>query len=530
MERKRAVSIAVVVLVAALASPVGLAAQQHHHYKLIDIGTFGGPQSYIYGSFDNIPFQGLNNAGAVAGWAYTASTDPFAAVNCFNPPASNGSCYTSRAFVWQPGFTSPFALYNLPKGGSTAANWISANGLVVGASQNGETDPLSPEYPDAHAVLWRGPHPIDLGTLPISPDDPGGGYFSAAHSVNSRGQVVGYALNTVSDPNSLAVLGAWYDIYEPVYPYQTRAFLWEGGVMKDLGTLEKGQDAMAFAINEAGQVIGVSYTDTQLSPNVTSCSWTFGTSSPQPLPPVAPFLYEDGHMINLGSFGFGGTCGWPRWINNHGQIVGASEYPGDQLLHPFLWTKGNGMKDLIEGSTVFNGTRGDSGMINELGEVVGGAFVDPADTVLDAFLWRDGQLIDLGNLGNWGFAYSINQLHQVVGLSGLGGFLWEDVGRMVNLNDLVVSNASGLHVDVALHINDRGEIAGMGSDSSGDKRALVLIPCDQDHPNVAGCLYSMVDASTIDTASTAASTTLAPSAGKTPANPMGRPPRRRLLP
>jgi uncharacterized membrane protein len=65
---------------AVLAIPVGLAAQdatapskkvQHHHYKLIDIGTFGGPRSFV--GVGNV--QVLNNRGIVAGRADTSTTD-----------------------------------------------------------------------------------------------------------------------------------------------------------------------------------------------------------------------------------------------------------------------------------------------------------------------------------------------------------------------------------------------------------------------------------------------------------------------
>jgi hypothetical protein len=47
------------------------------------------------------------------------------------------------------------------------------------------------------------------------------------------------------------------------------------------------------------------------------------------------------------------------------------------------------------------------------------------------------------------------------------------------------------------NINDRGEIAGNAALSNGETHAFVLIPCDDDHPDVEGCDYSMVDATEV---------------------------------
>lgn len=50
-------------------------AQQHTHHKLIDLGTFGGPQSYVY--TPNNYSAVLNNRGKVTGWAETKLKDHF---------------------------------------------------------------------------------------------------------------------------------------------------------------------------------------------------------------------------------------------------------------------------------------------------------------------------------------------------------------------------------------------------------------------------------------------------------------------
>jgi probable HAF family extracellular repeat protein len=220
------------------------AVKRHHHYKLIDLGTLGGTRSYFSPGSGN-ELEGfshvLNDGGAVAGLANTSLPDPFTAF-CFD---LEGDCLVTHAFEAHDS-AQLTDLGALPGGGSSAATWISANGLIVGLSQNGEIDPSVPQFPENHAVLWQKGKIIDLGTLPE------GGSESYAAAVNTRGQVVGAAINTILDANSMG--NFWLG---PPFPFQTRAFLWEQDKgMQDLGTLPGGTDAQAILINEAGQVVG----------------------------------------------------------------------------------------------------------------------------------------------------------------------------------------------------------------------------------------------------------------------------------
>ena len=446
---------------------------EHHHYKLVDMGTFGGPESYIngfeYSTFSSV--QDLNNAGTLTGWADTSKPDPYGPNFCFN-----GGCHVSHAFQWENGVKSD--LGTLSGGLSSATSWISANGLIAGTSQNGETDPLDPGFPEDQAVLWRNGSIINLGTLPE------GNYESGAQSVNSHGQVAGWALNTISDPYSMALWSTLYNFYEPLYPYQTRAFLWQDGSMQDLGTLGNGTDAFAMAINERGQVIGNSYTNSTPNEVMTPCS------NGSPIPTQDPFLWEkDTGMIDLGTLG--GTCGFSSWINNFGQVVGNSDLAGDLVQHAFLWTKSKGMRDL----GTLGGSNSEASMINDSGEVVGGSQLK-GDAQYDAFLW-DGKMHDLGALdgSNCAFAFSTNSRRQVVGNSGAdcgSAFLWEDGGPMVDLSTLVSPKPDFTSLGV-ININDRGEIAGFAMNAEGHGRAVLLIPCDENHPNVAGCDYTLVE-------------------------------------
>jgi len=52
-----------------------------------------------------------------------------------------------------------------------------------------------------------------------------------------------------------------------------------------------------------------------------------------------------------------------------------------------------------------------------------------------------------------------------------------------------------VHLAIGSYIDNRGEIAAVGVLPNGDGRAVLLIPCDENHPGVEGCDYSMVEAS-----------------------------------
>jgi probable HAF family extracellular repeat protein len=187
--------------------------------------------------------------------------------------------------------------------------------------------------------------------------------------------------------------------------------------------------------------------------------------------------------------------------------VGASTLAGDLIFHPFLWDHGH-LTDL----GTLGGDNGAPSWINDGGEVVGAADL-PGGAPHHGFLWRNGVMTDLGAFASSSFAESINARGQIVGRSRIGAvtnpvqhaFLWENGGPMIDLNTLIPANLGVLLGD-ACCINDRGEIAGVGFLPNGDTPAFLLIPCDENHPNIEGCDYSPVQGNT-GSASHAAETT-----------------------
>ena len=435
-------------------------AQKRHSYQLVDLDTLGGPNSYLPSGF-YFAGQSLSAAGTFAGAADTAIPDPYEV--CFNI-----DCMVGHAVRWRGG--SLIDLGTLPGTGdfSSAATWISTNGLIAGLSENGEIDPMVPGFPELHAVLWKQGKITDLGTLD-------GAYESVAFAVNSRGQVVGLALNTV--PDDYSMVG---------FPTQTRAFLWQKGTMQDVGTLPGGSDAIALMVNEGGQIVGESYTGDSV-PNLGPICGDFPLTQ-------HGFSWSNGRMVDLRTLG--GSCTFTYALNNRGQVVGQSTLYGDQDSHPYVWER-NKMTDL----GTLGGTYGYATGLNDSGAIVGIA-TPQGDRALFAFLWKHGKMSNLGALpGNrCSGADAINSQSQIVGESGSfdadffadcndpveHAVLW-DHGKILDLNNFVPPGYD-LTLNEATSINDSGEISGFGTLSDGSQHAFLLIPCDGGHGH--GCMDS----------------------------------------
>lgn len=478
MRKNLMARITAITLFAALTAPVRLSAQDnrqhnhhnpyHHHYAVIDMGTFGGPNS---GYSDPFPLEDglLNNRGAVVGFADTTAPDPFAP-NCMI------DCYLAHAFRSEDGVLTDLGA--LPGNNVSYAFWTTNNGLTTGDSENGAIDPLT-GFPETEAVLWRNGQVIDLGTF--------GGNVSSASSVNSHGQVVGAALNTIPDPfaASFGPLNGNGVFPQPIFFFtiatQAHAFLWDG-TMHDLGTLG-GPDSAAFYVNERGQATGYSFTNS--TPNPTTG-----------IPTIDTFLWDHGKMIDLGTLG--GTVSSPYSMNERGEVVGESFLAGDQTIHAFLSRHGRKMKDL----GTLGGSFGMADWINQAGDIVGISSL-PGDQQTFAFLWKNRVMQNLGSVDGDACSegLSVNASDQVVGDSWDCGrefqhsFLWEN-GSMVDLLSLIPPG-SGMQFRVADSINDRGEIAVQGILSNGDYHAILLIPCDENHSDVEGCDYDLVDATKV---------------------------------
>jgi probable HAF family extracellular repeat protein len=193
-------------------------------------------------------------------------------------------------------------------------------------------------------------------------------------------------------------------------------------------------------------------------------------------PEFRAVLWEDGHIIDLGTFG--GTVSIAFAVNSLVQVAGfalnAVPDPFPLLGPPFLaaapvtqsraflWEKGE-MQDL----GTLGGPDAAAFWVNESGQVAGCSLTNSTPNPITLtptahpFLWtKDDGMIDLGTLGGTdGCASDLNNRAQVVGFSNLEGdqaghpFLWDD-GVLTDLGTF------GGSFGFPEGINEAGEIVG----------------------------------------------------------------------
>jgi probable HAF family extracellular repeat protein len=175
------------------------------------------------------------------------------------------------------------------------------------------------------------------------------------------------------------------------------------GQIQALPPLAEDQDSAATAINDKGQIVGISG----------ECANAVGGLSAH-----HAVIWENGVPTDLGNFG-GIAWNTPTAINNRGEVVGFSDFPGDSATirnyHAFLWTKDGGMKDL---GALPGDTRSIAWGVNNKGQIVGQSSGGPNGS--RAVIWKSGAPVDLNTLIPSGpltltYANDIDDAGQIVG-------------------------------------------------------------------------------------------------------------------
>jgi probable HAF family extracellular repeat protein len=306
---------------------------------LQDLGTLGGPNSAI-----NFPVK--DSRGLLVGEADTSMLDPFNEGICAGAaaPFTTPDPYICRGFLWRRGKMTPLSTLG---GNNSVAENVNDRGQIVGFAESADPDPncMAPEVFDLRPVIWGKEGQIEA--LPLLRGD----ILGAAIGINNKGQIMG-----VSSP---------FCAPGPVVTtIESHIVLWEKGVPTNLGSLGGVANNFPFAINNRGDIAGVS--DVTGDTTFHAFLWT-----------------KEGGMKDLGTLP-GDVLSAAQGMNNKGQVVGGS-CDANGNCPAFLWQDGV-MTDLntlvCGGSSLFLDVGFD---INDRGEISGQA-IDSGTGALVAFL------------------------------------------------------------------------------------------------------------------------------------------------
>jgi probable HAF family extracellular repeat protein len=262
---------------------------------------------------------------------------------------------------------------------------------------------------------------VPLGSL--------GGLSTYGTAINAAGQVAGWG---DTDGTGAA---------------HRHAFLYANGSITNLGTSNGGTQSFAYALTDAGEVVGASN----------------GAGVSQ----LHAARFVAGIVIDLNSF-LGGSISSAYGINARGDFVGGVSSGGP--THAYLYAGANGM---VADLGTLGGTTSQAYAVNALGAVTGFAHLPSQDA--HAFRYDSAGLVDLGTLGgNTSIGRGIGPGGHVVGEAYLAGnagphAFFHDGTSMADLGTL------GGGISRAWGINGADTIVGEATNAQGELRAFVRV-------------------------------------------------------
>ncbi|MEU4557515.1 PKD domain-containing protein [Actinoplanes sp. NPDC023936] len=316
---------------------------------------------------------------------------------------------------------------------NTVANDLNDRGQVAATAVTGAGSGNNTGQRD-RAVRWEEGKFTELDLLPC--DEERGPCESYGAGINEAGDVVGSAS---AGDGSINV---------------SHATVWSDGAVNDLHDESvRGRSSGAGAINDKGQIAG---SVTPYNSNVSNAIlWSNGTVKRTPESPkfwTSDFRRPTGRM------------------NDRGTVVGgyvtASDFSG-----PYRWMPAKYANGQVTELPVPECEGMESGIasgVNHRGDIVGTYLCNDGEVRENAFVWKDGERVDLGP----GEATAINNSGLVAGFAGSGDarkpVLWLD-GTQYPLADLLAQPLCGagvngpcVTIETLIDVNSSGQLLALG--------------------------------------------------------------------
>ena len=340
------------------------ASQHQQQYTITDLPSLGGTNSRA---------NSINNRTWLAGYS------------------NLGGNQSRHGALWRHGALTDLGTLGGP---NSAVTWSvkGDSGIVAGIAQTAAPDPLGEAW--SSAAFYPPPNNtgfINLGfvwengTMRALPTLGGNNGF--ATGANSRGQIVGWAENSVHDPTCV-----------PPQQLQFRPVVYgpNANQIREFPLPVGDTSGAATGINEQGQAVGISGICDQAVGRYTAAH--------------ALLWEKNGQIVDLGNLGalFWNT---PTNINQRGDVVGFAGAPNDpdgNFLQAFIWTREGGIRPL---GFLPGDVHSEAYGINEKRQVVG--LSCDADGNCRAFIWENGVMRDLNDLKQLSYTATLEQARDI---------------------------------------------------------------------------------------------------------------------